>query len=1229
MKITKLGKGLLTSSLALSLFLGAQSLVFADEETQSIVDETTEADVILPIAEIEQVSLQELPIYYGSDLGTFDSVESVMPKIRDAMANFESTVTFTYTGDFNTFGKDFSAAREIMFVQPGNDYIYGTIKSTSYSAKIFSSYSTITMSFTYRGTLEEEAYVTKRVKEIAAELTTEGMSDFEKVLAVNDYIVTNTVYSKNPSTTPHHAYALLNEGKAVCQAYALVAYRLLMEMGIETRYVTGDAGEPHAWNSVKIDGVWYHLDTTWNDPSFNSLDLGGGVSYKYFLVTTDYLKQDHTWEEQYYPEATDNRYSAYHDMMMGDIQGDEIYFASRANNYNLYKLNIKTGNKELVLGRPVYYIAAHNEYVYFSDLQNNKYLTSYNLITKTREMLVNEAVTRLHVKNGTLHYMVGSKAYTYELPLSAIEQAIRDVELQLLSLSEFSTMEDLDAAQAAYDALTPEQKLEIKNIAKIQQLKDIYPVNLAAAEVVANEVDNFTEQSKRVELLQLIAKFDALKPSQQALVSNKDKVYNFKGIIAAQDNQIKLVVDGISKLSTKSKTYLADIVKIRTAYDALDSQLKPEVSNFTTFENLETDVKAAQVAFDLINQLDGTSVDAIVAARTAYKETSKATQKYVTNLKALTTYESALKNVIAAVNAINAIDPTSTKFVTQVAAARKAYDKAGTQQNLVTNGADFLVIEEQAKVFDAIAKLKTSSAKYIAEVAAAKVAYDKLTVKALVTNADKLISAVDTIKPSEIVIAQIAALDGSSVQAVLDAREALNALDKVSKKHITNAKQLAALEKSLKNEIAAVKAIDAIDPSHKKFISQVKAAKKAYEKAGVKKELVTNAEKLLTIEPQVVVLEQITKLNPSSAKYIAEVTAAKKAYDALTENTLVTNAEKLATAVEAIKPAQIVVEKVDTLDGTSALAVIDVRKAYEELDKTTKKYVTNVKELTEFEKTLKDVFSAMKAIDAIDESSSKFVSQVKAAKKAYDKAGSQQALVPNAAEFLIIEPQAVVYEQISKLKASSPNYIEEVTAAKEAYDKLAVKALVTNNATLTTAVEVIKPAQEVVAQIEALKGDSIEEITEARTAFNALNKSVQKYVTNNNALKALEKKVAAPLKVVNLINEVKTIDVSTKSFVSKTATLKKQYTALTDENKALVTNVADYTYLVALYEIKNAQATKKWDAVTVTTFSDLSIEGVTTDNLSKVVTGFTALKAGTGTATVSEITTNVAAFIAE
>lgn len=53
--------------------------------------------------------------------------------------------------------------------------------------------------------------------------------------------------------------------KCVCAGYADILRNALAMVGIEAQYVSGKAsGEAHAWNKVKLDGIWYNTDLTWD-----------------------------------------------------------------------------------------------------------------------------------------------------------------------------------------------------------------------------------------------------------------------------------------------------------------------------------------------------------------------------------------------------------------------------------------------------------------------------------------------------------------------------------------------------------------------------------------------------------------------------------------------------------------------------------------------------------------------------------------------------------------------------------------------------------------------------------------------------------------------------------------------------------------------------------------------------------------------------------------------------
>ena len=162
----------------------------------------------------------------------------------------------------------------------------------------------LNLRFQYLATREEENYVERQVERILQEILTPGMNDHQKTKAVHDYLVSNVAYDLN--CREHSAYAALAKGKAVCQGYALLLYKMLDEAEITTRIITGEAGgENHAWNMVNLDGDWYHIDATWNDAV---PDVPNQIRYDYYNCTDEQISATHTWERSNYPEAR-TRYS--------------------------------------------------------------------------------------------------------------------------------------------------------------------------------------------------------------------------------------------------------------------------------------------------------------------------------------------------------------------------------------------------------------------------------------------------------------------------------------------------------------------------------------------------------------------------------------------------------------------------------------------------------------------------------------------------------------------------------------------------------------------------------------------------------------------------------------------------------------------------------------------------------------------------------------------------------
>ena len=148
--------------------------------------------------------------------------------------------------------------------------------------------------------------IDEKVNSIYKEIIKDDMSDRDKILAVHDYIINNTVYDEersnailsgdknNSNSNSHSAYGLLYEGKAICGGYADTMALFLDKMGITNMKI---ATYDHVWNAVLLDGVWYQLDLTWDDPVSDSGE--NILTHTFFLLTSEQLASQNTGQHNY------------------------------------------------------------------------------------------------------------------------------------------------------------------------------------------------------------------------------------------------------------------------------------------------------------------------------------------------------------------------------------------------------------------------------------------------------------------------------------------------------------------------------------------------------------------------------------------------------------------------------------------------------------------------------------------------------------------------------------------------------------------------------------------------------------------------------------------------------------------------------------------------------------------------------------------------------------------
>ena len=177
---------------------------------------------------------------------------------------------------------------------PGKHVISVVTETTKYEEELQISYSVkdALIKKDATGFSKEGKQVFDKAFEIVNQIITDGMSEEEKVKAIHDYLIYHANYVNNGdySSAEKWAYGaggVLLHGEGVCQSYSIAFYMMATASGLECEMVRGTATNSvgstggHAWNRVSINGVWYYIDCTWDDPTG-----GGHERYTYYLSET-------------------------------------------------------------------------------------------------------------------------------------------------------------------------------------------------------------------------------------------------------------------------------------------------------------------------------------------------------------------------------------------------------------------------------------------------------------------------------------------------------------------------------------------------------------------------------------------------------------------------------------------------------------------------------------------------------------------------------------------------------------------------------------------------------------------------------------------------------------------------------------------------------------------------------------------------------------------------------
>ncbi len=185
------------------------------------------------------------------------------------------------------------------FVHPFNSFKH---LETSYD-----DYGKVTLKIDHIYSDSDIKLIEAKVKEIKNEIWQDNMTEEDKIKAAHNYIINNSKYDSDRSDNnivkykSDTAYGTLLEGYSLCGGYTDAMELFLEDMHLKNYKISS---ENHVWNAVYLNGNWFHLDLTWDDPI--TTDGSDILEYNFFLITTSELDaleaEQHNYDKNVYSE---------------------------------------------------------------------------------------------------------------------------------------------------------------------------------------------------------------------------------------------------------------------------------------------------------------------------------------------------------------------------------------------------------------------------------------------------------------------------------------------------------------------------------------------------------------------------------------------------------------------------------------------------------------------------------------------------------------------------------------------------------------------------------------------------------------------------------------------------------------------------------------------------------------------------------------------------------------
>jgi len=493
--------------------------------------------------------------------------------------------------------------------------------------------------------LTEEKNVDTTINTISERITTKNMTDYQKTLAIYEYVTQFKLTKDGTRSNANSTYTLLNENKGSALTFALLTYRLLEHNNIPVKVINGailgDATDNldvnHFWNLVYLNGNWYHIDSA----------LGAGYTgqvkqfpYNYFLISDKTLRQTHNWTGYSTLPATNTQYEKYREWKKMQHANKHLVYINGQDLRN----ELGVDNKILKGFRVKDFVYDdRNNWIYFIGESHGNYLYKIRPDGERFQVVSRERGEAIKIEEIKKQGQSSDYQLVYQRAAGST---------QIIKIENQDTVDKKEALVVDHLIKNLPTRPTIKEIAEVRTKYNLLPIearkflSFEATLLWAAAQDELTiNQSKSVDIAVQIALLDELKPTfrtdveaarnayEQLTSNQKQDIFNYYDLQYAerqvQDNlSIALQLDReVTNLDVDQTSYQNDIFRYMKQFNDLTFAQQVLVVKAPNLfkKNIEV-LQHIGIAADfdyrieMLEENDARIIDKVTALRRLYNE---------------------------------------------------------------------------------------------------------------------------------------------------------------------------------------------------------------------------------------------------------------------------------------------------------------------------------------------------------------------------------------------------------------------------------------------------------------------------------------------------------------------------------------------------------------------------------------------------------------------------------